>query len=134
MVSELDYLISMVNSTSGIYNFSDEEALKEIHHYLGEMNTITQPQTIVLLCIYIPVFLLSLTGNSVVIFVVVKNKHMRRIRNIFLVNLACADLAVTLICMPLVAGTTVYRMWLYGNFLCKSFGYLQGRLKCLSLV
>ena len=125
-VTELNFLISMVNASTDIYNFSDEEALKEIQYYIGDMNTVAEPQTIILLCIYIPVFLISLTGNSVVIFVVVKNKHMRRIRNIFLVNLACADLAVTLICMPLVVGTTAYRVWLYGEFLCKSFGYLQG--------
>ena len=38
------------------------------------------------------------------IFVVIRNQHMRRVKNLFLLNLALADLLVTLICMPMVVG------------------------------
>ncbi|ELU10276.1 hypothetical protein CAPTEDRAFT_117296 [Capitella teleta] len=90
------------------------------------MYTLDQPTTVALLCLYLPVFALSLAGNSLVIYVVYKNPHMRRLKNLFLVNLAIADLAVTLICMPLTAGQIVFRLWVYGGAMCKLIGYIQG--------
>ena len=45
----------------------------------------------------------------------------------FLVNLALADLLVTLICMPMVVGQIVFRLWVYGEFMCKVSGYMQGK-------
>ena len=35
-------------------------------------------------------------------------------------------LPVTLVCIPLTVGEIVYRPWIYGLFLCKTVGYLQG--------
>ena len=39
-----------------------------------------------------------------------------------LVNLALADEAVTVVCIPLVIGQTLFRLWLYGDALCKLTG------------
>ena len=51
-----------------------------------------QPQTIALITGYAIVFLLSLTGNLLVLVVVLSNKAMRTTTNYFLVNLSIADL------------------------------------------
>ena len=51
-----------------------------------------QPQTIALITGYAVVFLLSLTGNLLVLVVVLSNKAMRTTTNYFLVNLSVADL------------------------------------------
>jgi len=51
-----------------------------------------QPQTIALITGYVVVFLLSLTGNLLVLVVVLSNKAMRTTTNYFLVNLSVADL------------------------------------------
>ena len=51
---------------------------------------------------------------------------MRRVKNLFLLNLALADLLVTLICMPMVVGQTVFRLWVYGAVMCKLSVYTQG--------
>lgn len=48
---------------------------------------------------YALVFLVSLSGNLLVILVVYYNAHMRSSTNQYLVNLAVADLFVTLVCM-----------------------------------
>ena len=51
-----------------------------------------QPLTIALIAGYAVVFLLSLTGNLLVLIVVLSNKAMRTTTNYFLVNLSIADL------------------------------------------
>ncbi len=53
--------------------------------------TYQQPDRIVLLCIYVPVFVLALLGNLLVLLVLLVNRRMRSVTNYFLVNLAVAD-------------------------------------------
>ncbi|XP_060070358.1 QRFP-like peptide receptor [Ylistrum balloti] len=103
---------------NGSYFISEfEDTLFEYH----------KPEKIALLCIYIPVFFLALIGNTLVLVMVCINKRFRRnIANFFLVNLAIADLLVTLFCIPLTTAQHVYSPWIYGEFLCKAIGFMQG--------
>jgi len=59
---------------------------------VGQLEKYRQPQTIVLMCGYGAVFVLSLAGNLLVLVVVLSNRAMRTTTNYFLVNLAVADL------------------------------------------
>jgi len=70
------------------FNFSADTAAGLIEDYLANMFTVNQPTTIALLCLYAPVFLFSLAGNSFVIVMFVKDRRMRRVKSLFLVNLA----------------------------------------------
>lgn len=77
------------NMTSGSpFNFSADTAAGLIEAYLAKMFTVNHPTTIALLCLYAPVFLFSLAGNSFVIVMFVKDRRMRRVKSLFLVNLA----------------------------------------------
>lgn len=49
---------------------------------------------------YMLIFLLCMVGNALVCFVVLKNRHMRTVTNMFLLNLAVSDLLVGIFCMP----------------------------------
>lgn len=49
---------------------------------------------------YLLIFLLCMVGNSVVCFIILRNKHMRTVTNLFLLNLAVSDLLVGIFCMP----------------------------------
>ncbi|XP_021353917.1 gastrin/cholecystokinin type B receptor-like [Mizuhopecten yessoensis] len=40
--------------------------------------------------------------------------------------MALADLCVSLICVPMAVGQALYRVWIYGEFMCKVTVYLQG--------
>ena len=109
------------------YNFSLDVVKNVLSEFEPTWTTIHDPTTIVLVCLYVPVFLLAFFGNALVILVVIKNPHMRKVKNLFLVNLAIADMAVTTICMPLAVGTTTYRLWVYSEVMCKITAYMQGK-------
>lgn len=61
-----------------------------------------QEFTIVLLCfVFGFIFITALIGNILVICVVLRNPGMRNVTNVFIVNLAVADILVTIFCMPM---------------------------------
>ena len=49
---------------------------------------------------YMFIFLLCMVGNGLVCLMVVKNRHMRTVTNIFILNLAISDLLVGIFCIP----------------------------------
>lgn len=49
---------------------------------------------------YSTVFVLGLVGNGFVVAVVARSPRMRSPTNLFIVNLACADLLVNVLCLP----------------------------------
>ncbi|XP_045215174.2 QRFP-like peptide receptor [Mercenaria mercenaria] len=81
--------------------------------------------TVVLLSLYVPTFILGLVGN-ILIIVSVSAERARKANLYFLVNLALADLAVTVLCIPTSIGTKIYKLWVYGRFLCKFTAFIQG--------
>lgn len=38
------------------------------------------------------------------------------------------SISVTVICIPVAVGQALYRIWLYGEFMCKLTGFLQGKV------
>ena len=49
-------------------------------------------ETVILVVLYVPVFLMAFFGNLMVLLVILPNRHMRNVTNFFIVNLAVADL------------------------------------------
>uniref|UniRef100_A0A915AR34 G-protein coupled receptors family 1 profile domain-containing protein n=1 Tax=Parascaris univalens TaxID=6257 RepID=A0A915AR34_PARUN len=78
--------------------------------------------TIVSFCL---IFCLSVVGNSVVVVVIVQQRTMRSITNIYLLNLAISDLMLSVVCMPPTLVSSVIYCWMFGDILCKLFAYLQ---------
>lgn len=72
------------------------------------------------LSLFALIFTLSLFGNSLVCLVVCRQQRLRTSTNYFILNLACADLAVTLFCIPfdIVVQENGY-IWPFGDFLCR---------------
>ncbi|MEQ2265673.1 hypothetical protein XENORESO_010881 [Xenotaenia resolanae] len=79
--------------------------------------------TLVLMVVYIIVFVFSLMGNSVVVYVVCSMSKGRTSTDIYLMHLALADL---LFCstLPLWAIESHFG-WIFGNFPCKLFSGFQ---------
>lgn len=56
---------------------------------------------------YVFVFILGLLGNIFVISVVIRFRQMRTITNIFITNLAIADILVILFCIPATLASNI---------------------------
>ncbi|XP_060072224.1 QRFP-like peptide receptor [Ylistrum balloti] len=106
------------------YNFTGAEEI--FQEFTSNLYTVHEYSTVILLTLYVPIFMVGLCGNILIIISSVRESKLKKTKNFFLANLALADLAVTLFCMPTSVGTIVYRLWIYGRFLCKSTAFLQG--------
>lgn len=78
------------------------------------------------LSLYAVIFLISVIGNTLVCVVIARRRRMRTVTNVFVLNLAASDLAITCICIPfdIPVQENNYR-WPYGHILCKLLYPLQ---------
>ncbi|KAK3089028.1 hypothetical protein FSP39_000252 [Pinctada imbricata] len=60
------------------------------------------------------------------LFIINTTPQLKNSTNTYLCNLAIADLSVSLICVPMAVGQALYRVWIYGIFMCKITSFLQG--------
>ena len=86
-------------------NNSDYEWLQKIERII----IIVKP------IIFLLIIFIGGTGNSLVLYVVAKNKYMQSPKNLLIANLAMADITFIVICAPFAI--PVY--WPFGNTFCK---------------
>ncbi|XP_042222755.1 neuropeptide SIFamide receptor-like [Homarus americanus] len=84
------------------------------------------PVTILYCVAYVLVSVMGVIGNSFVVAVVVRAARMRTVTNVFIANLAVADLLVNIIVMPTTLIGHLLNAWVLGLFVCKAMSYLQG--------
>ena len=92
------------------------------------MSSCTQSMTlsmqVIMTILYALIFPIALLGNSLVLYVVFKRQSMRSVLNLLIVNMAVADLLVTIFIMPYsVVFLFVRLQWFGGTFgliLCKT--------------
>ncbi|NXS40205.1 NPFF2 protein, partial [Balaeniceps rex] len=75
---------------------------------------------------YLLIFLLCMVGNGVVCFIILRNKHMCTVTNLFILNLAVSDLLVGIFCMPTTLLDSIIAGWPFGSLVCKVSGMVQG--------
>ncbi|XP_028318237.1 neuropeptide FF receptor 2-like [Gouania willdenowi] len=75
---------------------------------------------------YLLIFLMSMLGNGVVCFIVLRSRNMRTVTNLFILNLAISDLLVGIFCMPTTLVDNIITGWPFGSVLCKLSGMVQG--------
>ncbi|PIK61568.1 putative G-protein coupled receptor [Apostichopus japonicus] len=76
--------------------------------------------------IFILIILMSATGNSLVIFIVLRFRAMRNsVTNFYIMNVALSDIVYTFMCVPVMAYIFFWHVWHFGNFFCKLFAVLQ---------
>ena len=84
-------------------------------------------QQIVTIPIYCLVFLLSVSGNLLVIVTLIQNKRMRTVTNVFLLNLSVSDLLLAVFCMPFTIVPIMLKNFIFGPVICVLIRYLQGK-------
>ncbi|XP_047559593.1 neuropeptide FF receptor 1 [Lutra lutra] len=86
----------------------------------------SSPVAAMFIVAYVLIFLLCMVGNALVCFVVLKNRHMRTVTNMFILNLAVSDLLVGIFCMPTTLVDNLITGWPFDNATCKMSGLVQG--------
>lgn len=78
------------------------------HYWYSDINItyvnyyLHQPQVAaIFISSYLLIFFLCMVGNTIVCFIVIRNKHMHTVTNFFILNLAISDLLVGIFCMPI---------------------------------
>lgn len=74
---------------------------------------------VVLAVLYGSISILSITGNSLVILVIAKDKKMQTVTNIFIANLASADIFLGMFATPFQFHPALHQRWDFPHILCK---------------
>ena len=72
----------------------------------------------IFITLYVIIFLIGVSGNSLVVYVVMRNKAMQTITNIFITNLAFSDIMMCLLAVPFTPLAFFMNTWVFGEALC----------------
>ncbi len=75
---------------------------------------------------YTAIFVIGITGNVLVCYVVCRNKAMHTVTNLFITNLALSDILLCFLAVPFTPLYTFLERWIFGNLLCHMVPYAQG--------
>lgn len=76
--------------------------------------------------LYTTVFVLGVFGNVLVCYVVLRNRAMQTVTNIFITNLALSDILLCVLAVPFTPLYTFMGRWAFGSTLCHLVSYAQG--------
>ena len=68
---------------------------------------------------YAIIFVLGISGNALVVFVVLRNKAMQTITNLFILNLAVSDIMICLFAVPFTPLSAFLSDWYFGSAMCR---------------
>lgn len=81
---------------------------------------------ILIILMYTTVSVLSVGGNVIVCYIVLAYQRMRTVTNYFIVNLACSDIMMSVLCIPpTFVANLLMQYWPFGPILCPIINYAQ---------
>ncbi|XP_078039232.1 neuropeptide FF receptor 2 isoform X2 [Augochlora pura] len=86
-------------------------------------NTVVQ---VVFSIFYGSIFVLGVFGNVLVCYVVIRNRQMQTVTNLFITNLAVSDVLLCMLAVPFTPLYTFLGGWIFGRTLCHLVPYAQG--------
>ncbi|XP_026990173.1 cholecystokinin receptor type A [Tachysurus fulvidraco] len=127
-------LHDMLHNNTDIYKILCEFAFRNISECENASDQVTttaapEPKDInqtVRIILYCVIFLLSVLGNSLIITVLVRNRRMRTVTNLFLLSLAVSDLMLCIFCMPFTLIPNLMKNFVFGSGICKVATYFMG--------
>lgn len=75
---------------------------------------------------YLLIFMVGVMGNLLVVVAVLGRPHMRTTTNMYILNMAAADILMCLVSVPLTPLSTFMDRWIFGEILCKFLPASQG--------
>lgn len=94
--------------------------------YYGEIKDVQDWEIVIKSILFAVIIFFSIIGNFLIILVVLRNRSMRTTTNYYIVNLAVADLLVTVCCMWVTLIDDVTEGWVLGAFFCRINTFMQG--------
>ncbi|XP_058491273.1 opsin 7, group member a [Solea solea] len=90
---------------------------------LAFRSNIPVPVDITVAVVYFLFGVCSLFGNTMLLYVSYKKKHLLKPAEYFIVNLAVSDLGLTLSLYPMAITSSIYHRWLYGKAMCSVYAF-----------
>ncbi|XP_035687866.1 G-protein coupled receptor 54-like [Branchiostoma floridae] len=113
-----------VSNTSAVDDFAGSLSLKSgVEALVGEPDL--GPEAYAVPTVFAIICAIGIAGNALVIFVVCKYQQMKSVTNYYIVNLAIADIAFLVCCVPFSAAVFATTSWHYGLFMCKFVNYFM---------
>ena len=107
-------------TSGGDYNSREFEALRE------------PSLAAALIAVYVVVIVLGAFGNSMVVITVIRTPALWNATNIFIANLACADILVCVLDLPVSLYYQLTDNWIFGRVLCHMIPCILGVVVCAS--
>ncbi|MEQ2228165.1 hypothetical protein ILYODFUR_006097 [Ilyodon furcidens] len=86
-------------------------------------SSIPVPVDITVAVVYSVLGICSIFGNSTLLYISYKNKHLLKPAEYFIINLAVSDLGLTLSLYPMAITSSFYHRWLYGKAFCSLYAF-----------
>ena len=84
---------------------------------------------------YITIFIIGVTGNFLVLYVIMKEKELRNFTNYLLANLSVADLMVLITCVPSgIHDLFAKERWYLGKIMCYSIAFVENCMNFASIL
>uniref|UniRef100_A0AAR2KG68 Neuropeptide FF receptor 1 n=1 Tax=Pygocentrus nattereri TaxID=42514 RepID=A0AAR2KG68_PYGNA len=120
-LSDLYINSSLLNISTNSSNASNLTSITYYPYYQHSL-----PVAASLILAYLFIFLLCMVGNGLVCLIVLENRRMRTVTNLFILNLAVSDLLVGVFCIPTTLVDNLITGWPFTNTVCKMSGLVQG--------
>ncbi|XP_067888996.1 G-protein coupled receptor 83-like [Heterodontus francisci] len=106
-------------------NFTLDDWESFVHSATYEAESQNATVKALLIVAYSVIIVISLFGNILVCQVVIKNKRMHSATSLFIVNLAVADILITLLNTPFTLVRFVNSTWVFGQVMCHISRFAQ---------
>ncbi|XP_034744779.1 opsin 7, group member a [Etheostoma cragini] len=97
--------------------------MESLDEDIAFQSNIPVPMDTTLAVIYFVFGVCSLFGNSTLLFVSYKKKHLLKPAEYFIINLAVSDLGLTLSLYPMAITSSFHHRWLYGKTACSIYAF-----------
>jgi len=120
----MSFETTVTNNVSVNSNTTDD--VNNMTSHLSFPQPMSLSAHIIVIVSYSAIIVASTGGNLLVIITVVTNQRMKSVINYFILNLACADILIAVVCIPFTfIANVLLQHWPFGKGLCKIFSYAQ---------
>lgn len=118
----------------GLSNFTVKQAIDNLFEdQMNSSQVLVLYLELAIMIAYGVLFVIGLVSNGLVCFVVFRQCGKKNVpsqgpspRNLYIVNLAFADIIMCMVCIPFTLWALVSRRWTWGQIMCKTVPAAQG--------